>query len=189
MVLLLACAQGKHGSSSWTLRAFECMVPLYGFLLDAPWPLGSTGQKNMPMPPLHATLTTCVKDVAMASQHVEEVQQFLDECPVKGEEVKQKAVEFINRNRDCKPGQTSGRPIVVVTSGGTTVPLERRCIRFIDNFSAGTRGAVSVEWFLKVTILRLCSNAPPCIAVTTLQSTLTLQLQAPCMPSAAHRKD
>ena len=39
-------------------------------------------------------------------------------------------------------------PIVVVTSGGTTVPLERRCVRFIDNFSAGTRGALSTEEFL-----------------------------------------
>lgn len=29
------------------------------------------------------------------------------------------------------------RPIVVVTSGGTTVPLERNCVRFIDNFSEG----------------------------------------------------
>lgn len=40
--------------------------------------------------------------------------------------------------------------VVVVTSGGTTVPLERRCVRFIDNFSAGTRGALSVERFLEV---------------------------------------
>jgi hypothetical protein len=37
------------------------------------------------------------------------------------------------------------RPIVCITSGGTTVPLERRCVRFIDNFSAGNRGAASTE--------------------------------------------
>lgn len=42
------------------------------------------------------------------------------------------------------------RPIVCVTSGGTTVPLERRCVRFIDNFSGGTRGALSTEAFLEV---------------------------------------
>lgn len=42
------------------------------------------------------------------------------------------------------------RPIVCVTSGGTTVPLEKRCIRFIDNFSGGTRGALSTEYFLEV---------------------------------------
>jgi len=38
--------------------------------------------------------------------------------------------------------------IVCVTSGGTTVPLERNTVRFIDNFSTGTRGAASVERFL-----------------------------------------
>ena len=42
------------------------------------------------------------------------------------------------------------RPIVCVTSGGTTVPLERHCVRFIDNFSGGTRGALSAENFLEV---------------------------------------
>ncbi|CAL9729990.1 phosphopantothenate--cysteine ligase Cab2p [Monosporozyma unispora] len=39
--------------------------------------------------------------------------------------------------------------IVLVTSGGTTVPLENNTVRFIDNFSAGTRGAASAEEFLK----------------------------------------
>jgi phosphopantothenate-cysteine ligase len=38
---------------------------------------------------------------------------------------------------------------VLVTSGGTTVPLERQTVRFIDNFSAGTRGATSAEYFLE----------------------------------------
>lgn len=38
--------------------------------------------------------------------------------------------------------------IVLVTSGGTTVPLENNTVRFIDNFSAGTRGASSAEQFL-----------------------------------------
>jgi phosphopantothenate-cysteine ligase len=36
-----------------------------------------------------------------------------------------------------------------VTSGGTTVPLELNVVRFLDNFSAGTRGATSAEYFLK----------------------------------------
>ncbi|XP_059154722.1 phosphopantothenate--cysteine ligase-like [Physella acuta] len=39
--------------------------------------------------------------------------------------------------------------IVLITSGGTTVPLESRTVRFIDNFSIGTRGATSAEYFLK----------------------------------------
>jgi len=33
----------------------------------------------------------------------------------------------------------------VVQSGGTTVPLERETVRFLDNFSSGTRGAISAE--------------------------------------------
>ena len=32
------------------------------------------------------------------------------------------------------------RPLVCVTSGGTTVPLERHCVRFIDNFSGRHQG-------------------------------------------------
>ena len=53
------------------------------------------------------------------------------------------------------------RPIVCVTSGGTTVPLEQHCVRFIDNFSGGTRGALSAEQFLLV-ILRTVPEALPC---------------------------
>nr|CAG4641797.1 EOG090X085T [Eurycercus lamellatus] len=34
-------------------------------------------------------------------------------------------------------------------SGGTTVPLEQNTVRFIDNFSAGTRGSASAEYFLQ----------------------------------------
>ncbi len=44
---------------------------------------------------------------------------------------------------------TQKRRIVLVTSGGTTVPLENNTVRFIDNFSAGTRGATSAEYFLE----------------------------------------
>ncbi|KAL7816654.1 DFP domain-containing protein [Trichoderma gracile] len=42
----------------------------------------------------------------------------------------------------------ANRRVVLVTSGGTTVPLEKNTVRFIDNFSAGTRGATSAEYFL-----------------------------------------
>jgi phosphopantothenate---cysteine ligase (ATP) len=42
-----------------------------------------------------------------------------------------------------------GRRVALVTSGGTTVPLENQTVRFIDNFSAGTRGATSAEYFLE----------------------------------------
>ncbi|TEB34410.1 phosphopantothenate-cysteine ligase [Coprinellus micaceus] len=51
--------------------------------------------------------------------------------------------EFIKRHNN------EGRSVVLVTSGGTTVPLELNVVRFLDNFSAGTRGATSAEYFLK----------------------------------------
>ena len=53
------------------------------------------------------------------------------------------AREFISRHA------SAGRRVVLVTSGGTTVPLESQTVRYIDNFSAGTRGATSAEYFLK----------------------------------------
>ena len=53
--------------------------------------------------------------------------------------------EFINFHLQNAPE----RRIVLVTSGGTTVPLETQTVRFIDNFSAGTRGATSAEYFLQ----------------------------------------
>ena len=55
------------------------------------------------------------------------------------------AREFIQYHLDNSPQ----RRIVLVTSGGTTVPLENQTVRFIDNFSAGTRGATSAEYFLQ----------------------------------------
>lgn len=45
--------------------------------------------------------------------------------------------------------KNTGKSVVLVTSGGTTVPLENNTVRFIDNFSAGTRGATSAEYFLE----------------------------------------
>ncbi|OCL07212.1 phosphopantothenate-cysteine ligase-like protein [Glonium stellatum] len=53
------------------------------------------------------------------------------------------AREFIDRHAE------QGRRLVLVTSGGTTVPLETQTVRYIDNFSAGTRGATSAEYFLQ----------------------------------------
>lgn len=53
------------------------------------------------------------------------------------------AKEFVNYH------SKSDRSVVLVTSGGTTVPLEKQTVRFIDNFSAGTRGATSAEYFLE----------------------------------------
>ncbi|KAJ9593466.1 hypothetical protein L9F63_014995 [Diploptera punctata] len=59
----------------------------------------------------------------------------------------------------------SEQKIVLITSGGTTVPLEHNTVRFVDNFSAGTRGSASAEWFLEngyivIFIYRLKSLEP-----------------------------
>ena len=39
--------------------------------------------------------------------------------------------------------------IVLLTAGGTIVPLEKKMVRFIDNFSSGRRGALLAEKLLK----------------------------------------
>ncbi|GLI60451.1 hypothetical protein VaNZ11_002608 [Volvox africanus] len=82
------------------------------------------------------------------------IASFLTDSPVSGEAVADAVSDFIQRHSGndtflLGDGRTTSRPVVVVTSGGTTVPLERRCVRFIDNFSAGTRGALSTERFLE----------------------------------------
>ena len=35
--------------------------------------------------------------------------------------------------------------VVLITSGGTAVPLEKNTVRSIENFSTGGRGAISAE--------------------------------------------
>ncbi|XP_067143279.1 phosphopantothenate--cysteine ligase [Centruroides vittatus] len=49
----------------------------------------------------------------------------------------------------CKIHSSEKRKIALITSGGTTVPLEHNTVRFVDNFSAGNRGSASAEYFLK----------------------------------------
>ena len=55
--------------------------------------------------------------------------------------------QFLAKQSAAEGGRFA-RPLACVTSGGTTVPLERKCVRYVDNFSAGTRGALSAERFL-----------------------------------------
>ncbi|XP_078580376.1 phosphopantothenate--cysteine ligase-like [Branchiostoma floridae x Branchiostoma japonicum] len=62
--------------------------------------------------------------------------------PERYDENKTRIQEFVSRH------SKDGRRLVLVTSGGTRVPLESRTVRFIDNFSVGTRGSVSAENFL-----------------------------------------
>lgn len=44
--------------------------------------------------------------------------------------------------------KTPNQKIVLLTSGGTIAPLEHNTVRFVDNFSAGSRGSASAEYFL-----------------------------------------
>lgn len=56
-------------------------------------------------------------------------------------ECAERACRFV---RELAPGQR----VAVVTSGGTTVPLEKNTVRYIDNFSTGGRGAACAEGLL-----------------------------------------
>jgi phosphopantothenate---cysteine ligase (ATP) len=56
--------------------------------------------------------------------------------------LKEKIQNFVNKLKVEKP-------IVFITSGGTSVPLEKNTVRILENFSTGTRGARSAEFFLK----------------------------------------
>lgn len=59
------------------------------------------------------------------------------------DEVKQKMTAFAEEHA------AAGRRVVLITSGGTKVPLESRTVRFLDNFSSGRRGASSAEYFIE----------------------------------------
>ncbi|CAH1453050.1 unnamed protein product [Lactuca virosa] len=80
---------------------------------------------------------------------VDETSSFFDTAPLlkDGDIITRKLTQFIDQK-----SSSSGigpRRVVCVTSGGSTVPLEQRCVRYIDNFSSGHRGATSTEYFLK----------------------------------------
>ncbi|GLJ25146.1 hypothetical protein SUGI_0480910 [Cryptomeria japonica] len=62
--------------------------------------------------------------------------------------ITRKVEQFVEQHCAHSEIRNQGK-IVCVTSGGTTVPLERRCVRYIDNFSSGHRGAASTEYFIK----------------------------------------
>ncbi|PIN24731.1 putative protein with similarity to phosphopantothenoylcysteine synthetase/decarboxylase [Handroanthus impetiginosus] len=79
-----------------------------------------------------------------------DIKSFFDSAPpLKNDaEIRRKLKEFIERNHSSSENGRARR-VVCVTSGGTTVPLEKRCVRYIDNFASGHRGAASTEYFLK----------------------------------------
>ncbi|KAL6130459.1 hypothetical protein ACLB2K_068838 [Fragaria x ananassa] len=75
-----------------------------------------------------------------------EIKSFYDSAPPlnNSDDVSEKLEAFVKKNSQPS-GNGGARRVVCVTSGGTTVPLEQRCVRYIDNFSSGHRGAASTE--------------------------------------------
>ena len=58
-------------------------------------------------------------------------------------------IEIITTQVEAFLNANAGKKVVLVTSGGTIIPFERNTVRFIDNFSQGTRGSASTEYFLQ----------------------------------------
>lgn len=80
----------------------------------------------------------------MASNETEQWDAFFcaTKPPADFDEQKRRIDEF------CSAFADTDERVVLITSGGTTVPLEHNTVRFVDNFSAGTRGSASAEYFL-----------------------------------------
>ena len=80
----------------------------------------------------------------MAENILEDCEAFFKENPSPNQALLEKnqnlLKEFCDANR--------GKRVILVTSGGTTIPFEKNTVRFIDNFSQGTRGSASTEYFL-----------------------------------------
>ncbi|KAG9141842.1 hypothetical protein Leryth_013970 [Lithospermum erythrorhizon] len=82
-----------------------------------------------------------------------EIEEFFSSAPPLKDatDIKRKLNEFVAMHLlPSGSGKTSR--VVCVTSGGTTVPLEQRCVGYMDNFSSGHRGAVPQSW--------ICHNLP-----------------------------
>lgn len=73
--------------------------------------------------------------------------EFLEACPADAVQAAQAAGKAVSDF--VAVHAAAGRRVALVSSGGTTVPLERNTVRFLDNFSTGSRGAASAERFLK----------------------------------------
>ncbi|EGZ16256.1 hypothetical protein PHYSODRAFT_506618 [Phytophthora sojae] len=79
-------------------------------------------------------------------------------APKWGDERREQVEAFLDHHR------VVGKCVAVVTSGGTTVPLERNTVRFLDNFSTGSRGAASVEYLLGLGYAVIYVHRPGSIA-------------------------
>lgn len=58
---------------------------------------------------------------------------------------KDKIISYVSTTKTFLNKFRSGPGVVLVTSGGTSVSLEKNSVRTIENFSTGRRGASSAE--------------------------------------------
>ncbi|KAK6527907.1 hypothetical protein TWF281_009171 [Arthrobotrys megalospora] len=103
----------------------------------------NTAHKTQSSPAIENAIDRSAPNFTAAVEKDETTYFDTNPPPPELEEFSRIAEEFVNLH--C----AHQRRVVLVTSGGTTVPLENQTVRFIDNFSAGTRGATSAEYFLE----------------------------------------
>jgi phosphopantothenoylcysteine synthetase/decarboxylase len=90
------------------------------------------------------TNTTACDVIKTDDDAVSIVQSFVDAMNTTTKDQLQRELQsFVVRHA------SHHRPIALVSSGGTAADLERQSVRCLENFSTGTRGAISVEEFLK----------------------------------------
>ena len=100
-------------------------------------------QIHTSQPSTSSAIDRSVPDFPVAAVNDESHYFASNEPPEYLDELVKEAQCFVDEHK------SKGNKVVLVTSGGTTVPLENNTVRFIDNFSAGTRGATSAEYFLE----------------------------------------
>ncbi|EFA83509.1 phosphopantothenatecysteine ligase [Heterostelium album PN500] len=59
------------------------------------------------------------------------------------------ATNFKSIKEFARQCQLSHSKTILITSGGTIVPIEKNMVRYLDNFSGGGRGAATAEYFLE----------------------------------------
>eukprot|EP01053_Blabericola_migrator_P007361 Blabericola_migrator_1__7360@NODE_3741_length_1542_cov_138_680000_g288_i2_p1_GENE_NODE_3741_length_1542_cov_138_680000_g288_i2NODE_3741_length_1542_cov_138_680000_g288_i2_p1_ORF_typecomplete_len259_score48_50DFP/PF04127_15/1_7e32_NODE_3741_length_1542_cov_138_680000_g288_i2196972 len=69
-----------------------------------------------------------------------------------GESAAEEALNILEKTfgpqPDLSPSLRNAQPVILLTSGGMSVPLEKNAVRSITNFSTGARGAALAEIFL-----------------------------------------
>jgi phosphopantothenate-cysteine ligase len=115
----------------------------------------------------------------LAPQNLEHIEQQLAEF------VRHNAAQRIALVTVAPHNNTQAVDNVFKQSGGTTIPLERKTVRSIDNFSGGQRGSASAEEFIKagyavIFLSRKTSIQPFSRALPNTLDLLTLEDGIPC---------